>query len=240
MSEVFLDSTIATQTVLRFAVNAAALQSRLPAPWQVSTMTGGPAAGANLSVLFIDALLNQDAAGQAAPDATSRYVGFAMPARHAETGEEAGFNFRILTAHPQAIPGKYKTSRLGAIVREHYVKGADLEATVTERFRFRDPAGGSVELQLQYRRRVPVRVATEGPVRSVADPTVLRIYRVDSLVDVVKSVPTGTDRVLSYQLRMTLPEFADLFDGTERLIAISIVPWYHRRVFGPGRKGLTD
>lgn len=82
-------------------------------------------------------------------------------------------------------------------------------------------------------------MATEGPVRSVADPTVLRIYRVDSLVDVVKSVPTGTDRVLSYQLRMTLPEFADLFDGTERLIAISIVPWYHRRVFGPGRNGLT-
>lgn len=230
--ETLLDSTIATQTVLRFQVKVGNLQSRLPAPWQANAIFGGASRGANLAVIFNDVLLNQDARGHAAADALSRYVGFAIPARHPETGEEVGFNFRILTGQPQAVPGKYKTSRLVAVLRELYLKGVNGDTTVTEHFRFRDPAGGSVELQLQYRRGVPTRVTSQGPVRSAVDPTILRIYRVDQLVDVVKSVPAGIDRVLSFQLRVTLPEMNDLFNGSEQLISIDVRPWYFRQVFG--------
>lgn len=233
MIENLLDLTIATQTVLRFAAKPEALQGRLPAPWQVFPVSAGASKGANLAVIFNDALLNQDAAGNPTVDAVSRYIGFAIPARHPETEEEAGFNFRILTAHPRAVPGKYKTSRLGSVVREYYAKGSDMSATVTEHFRFRDPGGGSVELQLQYRRGVPVRVVSQGNVRSASDGGILRIYKVHELTDVVRSVPQNVDRVLSYQFRVTISEFADLFDGTERLVSITIVPWYVRQVYGP-------
>ncbi|MBI2973445.1 MAG: hypothetical protein HYY39_06630 [Armatimonadetes bacterium] len=237
MTEQLLDLTIATQTVLRFAASPGALQPRLPFPWQVASAPSGASKGANLSLLFNDALLNQDSEGNPTEDVTSRYIGFAIPARHPETAEEAGFNFRILTAHPKGVPGKYKTARLGTVLREFYAKGNDLDATVTERFRFRDPAGGSVELQLQYRRGVPERVMTQGNVRSIVDPSILRIYKVHQLIDVVRSVPQGIDRVLSYQLRVTVPEFADLFDGTEQLVSLTIVPWYVRQVFGRAPAG---
>ena len=233
MIENLLDLTIATQAVLRFAVRPEPLQARLPAPWQVAADPSGVSKGANLAVTFNDALLNQDAAGTPTADAVSRYIGFAIPARHPETEEEAGFNFRILTAHPRAIPGKYKTSRLGTVLREYYAKGNDMSATITDHFRFRDPAGGSVELQLQYRRGLPVRVVSQGNVRSAADPNILRIYKVHELLDVVRSVPQNIDRVMSYQFRNTITEFSDLFDGTERLVSVTIVPWYVRQVYGP-------
>lgn len=235
--EQLLDLTIATQTVLRFQVASGAVQERLPFPWQVAAAPAGASKGANLSLLFNDALLNQDAEGNASEDATNRYIGFAVPARHPETAEEAGFNFRILTANPKGVPGKYKTGRVGGVVREYYAKGNDLEATVTERFRFRDPGGGSVELNLQYRRGIPERVMTQGNVRSSVDPTILRIYKVHQLIDVVRSIPQKIDRVLSYQLRVTVSEFADLFDGKEELVSVTVVPWYVRQVFGRARVG---
>jgi len=233
MIENLLDLTIATQAVLRFAVRTEPLQARLPAPWQVSPDPAGVSKGANLAVTFNDALLNQDAAGIPTADAVSRYIGFAVPARHPETEEEAGFNFRILTAHPRAVPGKYKTSRLGTVLREFYAKGNDMSATVTDHFRFRDPGGGSVELQLQYRRGLPVRVVSQGNVRSATDPSILRIYKIHELLDIVRSVPQNIDRVMSYQFRNTITEFSDLFDGTERLVSVTIVPWYVRQVYGP-------
>lgn len=233
MIENLLDLTIATQAVLRFAVRTEPLQTRLPASWQVYPVPSGASKSANLAVIFNDALLNQDAAGNPTADAVSRYIGFAIPAQHPETEEEAGFNFRILTAHPRAVPGKYKTSRLGSVLREYYAKGSDMNATVTDHFRFRDPGGGSVELQLQYRRGLPVRVMSQGNVRSAADPNILRIYKVHELLDVVRSVPQNIDRVMSYQFRNTISEFSDLFDGTERLVSITIVPWYVRQVYGP-------
>lgn len=239
MMEQLLDLTIATQTVLRFQVSSVAVQERLPFPWQVAAAPAGASKGANLSILFNDALLNQDPEGNPSEDVTSRYVGFAIPARHPETGEEAGFNFRILTANPKGVPGKYKTARGGNVVREYYAKGNDLDATVTERFRFRDPGGGSVELNLQYRRGIPERVMTQGNVRSSVDPTILRIYKVHQLIDVVRSIPQRIDRVLSYQLRVTVSEFADLFDGNEELVSVTIVPWYVRQVFGRARVGST-
>src|SRR2546427_817010 len=220
-------------------------RSSMPAapcsPYRSSRCTATPAAdaagvskGANLAVTFNDALLNQDAAGIPTADAVSRYIGFAVPARHPETEEEAGFNFRILTAHPRAVPGKYKTSRLGTVLREFYAKGNDMSATVTDHFRFRDPGGGSVELQLQYRRGLPVRVVSQGNVRSATDPSILRIYKIHELLDIVRSVPQNIDRVMSYQFRNTISEFSDLFDGTERLVSVTIVPWYVRQVYGPG------
>jgi len=38
------------------------------------------------------------------------------------------------------------------------------------------------------------------------------------------------DRVQSYRFRSTVPELARLFDGTEQLVAVSVIPWYAREV----------
>jgi hypothetical protein len=53
------------------------------------------------------------------------------------------------------------------------------------------------------------------------------------VTDIVKSIPAGIDRVQEYQLRVTVPEFGKLFDGTEQLVGIAVSPVYLREVFLP-------
>src|SRR5438128_2476686 len=66
MTDTLLDLTIATQIVLRFVVRDEVARTRLPPPWTVSPIPSGASKGANLAVIFNDALLNQDAAGNPA------------------------------------------------------------------------------------------------------------------------------------------------------------------------------
>ena len=49
----------------------------------------------------------------------------------------------------------------------------------------------------------------------------------------MKSTPVGIDRVRTYQFRVSVPELRPLFDGTERLVSIVVLPWYVRQVFLP-------
>jgi hypothetical protein len=91
----------------------------------------------------------------------------------------------------------------------------------------------TIELRLQYQRGVPVRSKPETKPRSAADPTILRLYKVDLGADVVRSVPAGIDRVQAYSLRVTVPELRPILDGSEKLVSISLVPWYLRQVSQP-------
>lgn len=39
--------------------------------------------------------------------------------------------------------------------------------------------------------------------------------------------------VQGYEFRTTVSELAKLFDGSEQLVSISVLPWYVRQVFLP-------
>ena len=49
----------------------------------------------------------------------------------------------------------------------------------------------------------------------------------------VRSIPAGIDRVQAYSLRVTVPELRPLFDGSEQLVSVSLIPWYLREVSQP-------
>lgn len=227
------NSTIDTKVQVRLQIEPERAQRRLPAPWVVAPLTQAAHRGANLFVIFNEVLLKQDAEGNPAPDATNRFVGFLIPAAHPETGEAATFMLRIFAAHPESIPGRYHNSLPATVIREQTVTGTGLESVCAERFELREPSGGTVEVRLRYRRGIPSRAAWPTTMRSAADPAVLRLYRSDALMDVVKSVPAGIDRVEAYSLRVTVPEMRDLFDGAERLVSITAVPWFVRQEFVP-------
>jgi hypothetical protein len=86
---------------------------------------------------------------------------------------------------------------------------------------------------MNYRRAVPTRSRGEARPHSNIDPTFFRMYRYDQLMDVVKSIPDDIDRVQSHHLRVTIPELRELFNGTEQLVGIALVPWYGRQTFLP-------
>jgi hypothetical protein len=65
------------------------------------------------------------------------------------------------------------------------------------------------------------------------DPAFFRIYRFDSGDDVLRSVPTGVDRVKELSLRVTTAELKKAFDGTEQIVSVIALPWYQREVSLP-------
>ena len=157
------------------------------------------------------------------------------PAKHAQTGESAPFIIRAFVPHEDIdLYNPYKNSVRATIRREQTLKSADLgPGTGSELWELWDSAGGMLQFRMEYQRAVPSRAKREAKPRSAVEPTFFRIYRWDQGSDLVKSVPAGIDRVRNYQLRVTVSELRKLFDGTEQLVGIVVVPWYVRQLYLP-------
>lgn len=221
------------RTVLALRVGEAGLQKWLPAPWQVNPVASGPSKDANALLVFINPWLTQDPEGKPTAVPIDRRVALAIPAKNPQTGESTNLVSRIYHSNAQALPGPYKNSVAATVRLEQTLKGNGVEpATGSESWEMRN-GGGTIELRLQYQRGVPVRSKPEAKPRSAADPTILRLYRVDQGLDVVRSVPAGIDRTQAYSLRVTVSELRPIFDGSEQLVSIALLPWYLRQVSLP-------
>jgi len=231
-AETFVGSNADNRVTVALRVGQEAVQAWLPAHWQAEPFPSGPFKGANLFVVFIDRLLNQDSAGKPAAGGTFRLAALYVPAKHSQTGESAPFIIRVYGPHEG--PGPYKNSVKAMVLREAALSGANLEpGTGSELWVIRDSEGGILKFRMDYQRALPVRTKGEARPHSNIDPTFFRMYRYDQLMDVVKSIPDRIDRVQNYQLRVTMSELRELFNGTEKLVGIAIIPWYGRQTFLP-------
>ena len=227
---VLLNVTRDTKVQVRLRASVPALQRRLPHPWIVASSAQGTHMGANLFAVFSEVLLRQDAGGGPAPAAVDLSVTFLIPTVHAETQDSATFILSALTANPDAAPGRYRVAALATAWRARTMAGEGQHTTVTDEILLRAIDGG-VGLQLEYDAGVPVRTQWSTIVRSVADPGLARAYRSDALVDVVHSEPAGIARARDVRLNVADPRLRDLFDGTQQLVSIAVVPWFRREEF---------
>jgi hypothetical protein len=229
-----VQSTLDSRIVLAYKVNAAEIQRWIPAPWQVAPVASGPAKDANLTMTFVDRLLDQDAEGKPVKTPTYRVVALSVPATNPQTKDSGGLIVRLYNSSPESIPGFYKTAVLATVDREITEKGSGAStASVLERWGMKDGKGGSLELLVQYQRGIATRSKLEAKPRSGSDPATWRIYRIEQATEVLKSIHGGTDRVQAVNLRVKVPELAKLFDGSEQLVAVTSVPMYTRQTFLP-------
>jgi hypothetical protein len=233
-AETLVQSTAETRLTVALRVGQAELQKLVPASWQVMSLPGGPLKEANFFIVFIDAFLVQDAQGKPDKGGISRYVVFAVPAKHTQTGEMATVVTGGFTPNIDNVPGPYKNFAQATVKREQTYKGANIEAGVSDDFwEVRDTRGGSIELRVQYQLALPLRAKSEQKIYSAAEPSFFRIYRLETATDVLKSIPAGINRVQNYQLRVAVPELSKLFDGTEQLVGIVAYPLFLRQIFLP-------
>ena len=232
-SETKVGSDVNVRTVIAVKIAEAEAQKLLAPGWQVNPIASGANQGANLTLTFIDELLNQDAEGKAKTN-TVRRLAIGVPAKNAATGAAGNNVVRVLTTDATGLPGPYKTSAPASLRLEQSIKATDMEpATVTERWEVRDRSNGTIVLALEYTRGMPMRNKAESKVYGGPDPAFFRIYRADSGGDVLRSVPTGVDRVKKLSLRVTTAELKKAFDGTEQIVSVTAVPWYQREVSLP-------
>src|SRR5262249_13882101 len=67
------------RVVLAFRVNPAPRQKWLPTPWQIAPIAAGPSKDANLTISFIDRLINQDREGKLVATGTTRLAALVVP-----------------------------------------------------------------------------------------------------------------------------------------------------------------
>ena len=220
---------------LGFRVKPEVVQGCLPAPWQLHPPASGPFEGANIFVVLVDRVRDDDAEGNSKSRGADRIINVAVPARHPETAETASIILGGWASTPANVPGFYQVYRKAAVRVEHALKSQEGDAEeATDLWDVQDAAGaGGMRLRLQSLREVDRRVRERGEahVVSAKDPALWQVHKFEGATDVVKSVPEGIDEVRRYTFQLTAPEYSTLFDGSEQLIGISVTPWFVRQVF---------
>ncbi len=220
------------RTVLAFKLPDATARKLLPAGWEVAPVPAGPSKDANLLVNFIDWLTVQNPDGK--PGETGRIMAMAVPAR--KNGTEASVPMVVagLVSSPSFAPGPYGTFAPAKVTVDRHIHTDAAGASIGEEaWEFKGDKGESIELQLKYARGVAVRSKTEAKVHSALKPDFYRIYRIEFAADVVKSAATGVDHTQSFAFKASGGQLSQLFDGSEKLVSVTSLPWYSRQVTLP-------
>jgi hypothetical protein len=240
----YSDGIAAARTMLAFEGNATALQSRLPSGWELmpyagEDLRGTSLNGANMLVPFHEVYAVKSHDGKVVGQQQSSYVAFISQARNNATGEIAHIHWFSYTEDPTAVPGKYKDAELANVTRSQtFTKERQGETHVNETF---DAVaeGGEIHLSLAYEQGGMVMWVTADepnlPLYAAKDPSVARVYQEDQVINVVRSVPMNVDRVSEISLNVR-GELEDVFDGTERVVAVVIQQPYMREVYVPERQ----
>ena len=233
-AETHVQSTMETRSMVVLQVESVELQKWVPESMQITPAPAGPFKGANLFIIFIDLLLVQDPQGKPIVGGTYRAAVFCVPVKHSKTGEMVYLVIHGLTDNPEYVPGPYKNTKGCSIRRDLNHTVSALNAVEgSDTWEFKDSSGALIDFHVRYERALPKRVKPVQKIYSGVEPEFYRIYKTDYLVDVVKSIPAKIDRMKDYRLKVSVPELGKLFDGSEQLVGILIIPAYVRDVFLP-------
>jgi hypothetical protein len=238
-----VDTAVGNRLLLGFIVAPHALQQRLRSPWQIAPLPAFSALGVpeqdqpNLLLIFHHLLLDQDVQGRVLTDSGSRFVVFNIPVANLETGEQGLMHFRMFTGG--AIPGRYRDALPARVRHDYHLVEDSTTTSIREAFQVHPEAGGTIEIQLTYQRGLLLRQKADRPnfpLWTTADPGIVRVYQEESVLEILHNAATGFNVTQDVLFHSTVPELADLFDGSERLVAILGNPHYARKVFSPERE----
>jgi hypothetical protein len=165
------------------------------------------------------------------------YIAFVSQARNDGTGELAHLHWFTYTEDPAGVPGRYGDGSLARITRSQtFSKERRGETEVRESFSA-VAEGGEVHLSLAYEQGGELVIWTTPdqpnlPLHAAKDPSIVRWYQEDQVMNVVRSVPLNVDRVSEISLEVK-GELEDVFDGNERVVAVVIQRPYMRQVYVP-------
>jgi hypothetical protein len=222
-----------TYLYLQLAPNA--VQSFLPSGWTFSPVANGPAKDANFVVLFLDRKLGLTPDGKPLQAGTNRLLVLIVPSKNGKTGEVANMIVGGYSTDPLGSPGAYKVYGPGTVSVERAEHGTGgLDAKVDETWVAKGQDGNELDLRLSFVRGVPALSSFDVHNFSAADPAFYRIYRGEQVVDVLRSVNTGVNRVQAIELKASgSGKLAKAINGSEKIIAITALPFYKRLTFLP-------
>lgn len=230
-SETFIGTNVDSRVIVGLSADSTALQDLLPEGWTSVPFPGGPLKGANLLASFVDGVLMVDAEGKPLAPASRRAVIFLGLGK--EDGGDAVriFVMRAYTSDPDNDP--YQVNVPAEVTRMNALTGpAAGGRQSTDSWRM-TASGGELAMSLDYTTGNRSWSSSEALSFSAASPDFHRIYRYDSITDLVMSTAVGKPIAGEYSLESSVPELANIFDGREETVAILDIPVRVRRIFLP-------
>ena len=162
------------------------------------------------------------------------YVAFISQARNQATGALGHFHWFLYTEDPAGVPGKYRDGKLAHITRlQTFTKKQRGETQVRETFSA-VADDGEIRLSLSYLQGGMVAWSTAEkpnlPLYAAKDPSIVRWYQEDQVINIVRSDPLKINAVSEMSLKVR-GELSDVFDGNVRVVAVVIQRPYMRQVF---------
>jgi hypothetical protein len=230
-TEKLFASDVVVRTILAFKVPDATVQKTLAAGWEISPPETGPDKGANLIVYVTDFQMIQDPQGKPLPTPPS--VALIVPAR--KSGSDlAAFMVTGGFAAQANTPGPYGNFTPAKVtVDRRSQSDGDGKTIVDETWEMKAGDGNGLEIRVQFLRGVPTREKVAWKYYSAIKPDFHRTYRIEHGIDVPRSEPAGVDRVSTLFFKAVGPKLAPLFDGSEKLISITSIPFYSRSIYLP-------
>lgn len=224
-----------TQMQLDFHVPDAALAAMLPAGWEPSVATQGPAKDANLRMVFID---RGDITG---PDnkplgrGSNQLVYLIVPIKQAATGASGQMVLAGITADPADAPGPFGVFVPASSHRMARSTVADGAATATnEDWEFAAASGERMEVHLKYERRGAPKAAAEVKFFSAKDPAQYQTFKYERGLDIMRNATVNVgDRVKDFSYKASGGRIGALFDGSERVLSIDAIHWSTRAAYAP-------
>lgn len=233
-AETMVQSNVDSRVIVALQVSTPALQKWLPNGWLINTATQGPFKDSNLFVIFMDRPYAVDASGKPSSKGNERVVVLVVPIVNPKSDKPTYMVIGGYSANSDEIPGPYKNFKKASVRRVQAFEGNDMDPGMgDDAWTVQIGPAGTIELRFKHKRSTQARSKLEQFVYSSVDPGFFRIYRVDQTTDLIKSVPVKVDRLQSYQFSVKVPELQDMFDGSEKLVALVAQPLYVRQVFLP-------
>ncbi len=230
--KILIGSYVYARTMLLFRVRDEALQRWLPVPWRVSHFSTGPWTGVNLAVGFCDVLSIWDSSDNPVSPFSNRYVPFNGPVQTPET-QAVNAWYRAYTVRPEMLVGWRGFAAQPGVPAEfsgtQTLRGLGSELTVTEHLEVR-PERGGIELDIEYERGPLQPYAWHRPIVFAANPSSGLLYKNQEFRDYISGNGLTSARLKHLRYRVSVPEL-DMFDGTEKLISVTAVPWCRREVY---------
>jgi hypothetical protein len=238
----YSDGIAAARTMIVLEANSSALQRRLPTGWGLAPYTGDDLRGtslrgANLLVPFHEVYAVRSHDGRPVGLPQLSYVPFVSQAREQATGELAHMHWLTYTEDPAGVPGRYEDAALAQITRsQSFSKERRGETRVRETFSA-EAEHGEVHLSLAYEQGGDLVIWASPdkpnlPLRAAKDPRIVSWYQEDQVMNVVRSDPLNVNRVSEISLAVK-GELEDVFDGSQRIVAVVIQRPYMRQVYVP-------
>jgi hypothetical protein len=221
---------------LDFAVNPTALATFLPAGYEPNVATQGPAARANIRVIFIDRLLVTGPDNRTLGSGLNSMVYLAVPGRETATQQNVQIIIGGIVSDAAEAPGpfgNYIAASDFAVTRTHNASPDGV--TGEESWSFETASGEHFAFSVDYTRAAVNRGAGDGAGRFIAggDPSKAQLFRTNQGLDITWNVTTQADRVGDYEWSGGGGAWASLFDGTEELLSIDVINPYEREIYTP-------